>query len=420
MEKVKELYRLYKESSGVSIDTRTIRDGQMFFAIKGEKFDANAFVHKALESGASYIVTDQPSTQIKYAEAILVKDVVTALQQLAKYHRQQLAIPFIGITGSNGKTTTKELVDAVLSKKYKTYATRGNLNNHLGVPLTLLSVKTHCEMAIIEMGANHIGEISDLCAISNPSHGVITNIGKAHLEGFGSLEGVIQAKTELYKSIENANGLIFYNANSGILKNNLPDTENVPYGETIDVYSNYPVLEIKIDGEIYKSNLVGDYNAINIACAVSIGKYFEVSLKDIQEAIEDYNPNMNRSQIVRKKNFEVISDAYNANPISMKAAIENFQRIKHPNKVLIIGDMLELGEYTKAEHQNIVDSLNDFKGRVFLVGKHFTETKTDFLKYDNTKAFKQDENIAQLLQGALVLLKGSRGMALETLIQDVE
>ena len=426
--KISDLYDIYKKFPVISIDTRNIEKDSIFFALKGENFNANTFAEKAIQNGASYAVIDEKE-YLKDERYILVNNVLSSLQQLAAYHRKQLKIPFIGITGTNGKTTTKELVYSVLSAKYKTLATKGNLNNHIGVPLTILSVTDEYEMAVIEMGANHIGEIGELCEISKPDFGIITNIGKAHLEGFGGIDGVIKTKNDLYLAVNQNNGKLFVNSDNKLLMSLSENFERVCYGTSDTDYckakllNNSALLNLEYwKNNLYVSeiqtNLVGDYNFENVLAAITVGLNFNVDALQIKAALENYIPGNNRSQIIKKNNNTIILDAYNANPSSMEASIKNFAKIDAENKVLIIGDMLELGEYTISEHQyiiNLVDNLN-FKD-IILVGNVFCEV----CKNPDYKCFKNSLEAKGWLAknpfyNSTILIKGSRGIKMEEVL----
>jgi UDP-N-acetylmuramoyl-tripeptide--D-alanyl-D-alanine ligase len=423
---IEEIYSLYLKHPVVCTDTRNIKQDSIFFALKGANFNANTFAKEALGKGAKYSVIDE---EAHYADGcILVEDVLKTLQQLANYHRRQSKIPFIGITGSNGKTTTKELTAAVLSKKYKTLFTQGNLNNHIGVPLTLLTLRKEHEIAIIEMGANHQGEIAELCKIAEPDYGIITNIGKAHLEGFGGPEGVIKAKSELYHHIKAKGGKLFVNADDELLMKLSHGIQRVTYGtkkgancEGIYDKESFLAKGIFIDDGIeveIQSQLAGRYNFYNILAAACVGFYFGLKLSEIKSAIEGYVPSNNRSQIVKKESNTIWVDAYNANPSSMKTAIENFAELPEKNKVLILGDMFELGADSAKEHQalaDMIESKNTWDG-VYLVGTEFAKTTS------SAKRFKSmDEFIEWVhnnpLKIKIILLKGSRGMAMERVLE---
>ncbi len=420
---IKELYSLFQTSSGISTDTRQIKANSIFFALKGERFNANKFAEQALKKGASYAIVDEKEHQTKQ-QIILVDDVLKTLQKLASYHRKQLGLPIIALTGSNGKTTTKELINTVLSQKFKTKATLGNLNNHIGVPLTLLSMDKDTEIGIVEMGANHPKEIEFLCHIATPDYGYITNFGKAHLEGFGSIDGVIKAKTELYDYLKKHHKTVFVNANDNTQLEKSKNIQQITFGTQntdypIELISANPFVKIKFEDTIANSNMIGLYNYNNIAAAIAIGKYFKVTNNSIKTAIEDYTPTNNRSQIIQKKNAKIILDAYNANPSSMQSAIANFKQLSDSKKIIILGDMFELGNFAKEEHQIIINSVNDnsfFK--VFLIGEHFnsvsTKNKNTFFLKD-FEAFKELFN-KETFNNATILIKASRGMALERIV----
>lgn len=409
---IKELYKLYSKHFLVDTDTRKIRQNSIFFALKGDNFNGNKFAEKALENGAIFSIVDEEEYATNQ-NIILVENVLETLQQLAKYHREKLAIPVIGLTGSNGKTTTKELIYAVLSKKYKTTATIGNLNNHIGVPLTLLSITPDTEIAIIEMGANHPKEIAFLSNIAQPDYGYITNFGKAHLEGFGSIEGVIEAKSELYDFLQKNDRLAFVNPNDNKQIERTQRSKRVLFDETISFVKVNPFVKLCYNDITITSNLIGEYNYNNIAAAITIGKYFNVKQTDIKLAIENYIPTNNRSQIIKTTTNQVILDAYNANPSSMKAALDNFNLINSKNKTIILGDMFELGDSSKSEHQSIVNLALEYNfSNVILVGEHFYTTNTNFLKFKNFTSLKQHLQTTPI-KHSYILIKGSRGMALE-------
>lgn len=419
--KIEQLYQLFLNSEGIATDTRSIRTNQIFFALKGENFNGNTFAWQALKKGASYAIIDQEEFA-KDEHYIVVNDVLKTLQDLATFHRTSLGLPILAITGSNGKTTSKELIYAVLRKKFETIATQGNLNNHIGVPLTLLSLKPTTEFGIIEMGANHHGEIKRLCEIALPDYGYITNFGKAHLEGFGSLEGVIEAKSELYGHLKAQEKHLFLNADDEIQKKHLSYPHSYSFGENpaANVQISYKLkgetAAIECEGEDYESSLTGSYNAVNIAAAVCIGKYFEVPGENIRKAIRDYSSQNNRSQIIKTGENTLLMDAYNANPTSMMAALESFSRSEAANKVVILGDMFELGKDAAKEHQGIVDYLerSNFSS-ILLTGENFFQTNTSEKRI---KKFKNFEDLKTVLEEnippkAFILIKGSRGMALE-------
>lgn len=420
---VAELHKLYLQFSTVSTDTRNITKDCLFFALKGPNFNGNKFAQEALKKGASYAIIDEKE-YYKSENTILVPNVLKALQELATYHRNYSKARVISLTGSNGKTTTKELLNVVLSKKYKTIATKGNLNNHIGVPLTLLSIKENTEIAIVEMGANHQGEIEFLSNIAQPDFGYITNFGKAHLEGFGGVEGVIKGKSELYTYLSKNNKYIFLNADDAIQKEKLGGyIKKFGFSQTNSEYYKIkfldasPFVRLSFEGIEVSTKLIGAYNFTNCCAAILTGKYFNIPLNAIKEAIESYNPDNNRSQLIEKKGHKIILDAYNANPTSMIAALENFNRIKADQKILFLGDMFELGKSAAKEHQSIADFAKElgFKD-VFLVGENFYKTNTPFKTYQSFKdlAAYLDSNT---LTKSAILIKGSRGMALERVLE---
>jgi len=424
---IASLYAIFRNHPIVSTDTRNIPINSIFFALKGANFNGNAFASEALSKGASYCVIDEQEFALN-DKMILVDNVLKSLQQLANYHRNQLGLPILAITGTNGKTTTKELITAVLSEKFRVDSTKGNLNNHIGVPLTLLSMDENTEFGVVEMGANHPGEIKILCDIANPDFGIVTNIGKAHLEGFGSFEGVIKTKSELYDFIRNKDGKCFINADNSLLTKQAEGIETISYGESTSYYmtgelastDNYLLVKALFPkGWLYlKSNLVGNYNFENLLAAACIGKYFEVDPILIQDAIAQYTPSNNRSQLIKKANNTIIMDAYNANPTSMMAALKNFGSIQHENKCLILGDMLELGDASAEEHQKITDFIEEQAfSDVYLVGPQFKNT----IDRSQKKKFEQVELLSiylktQPIENKLILIKGSRGIHLEKVL----
>ncbi|MBP6238513.1 MAG: UDP-N-acetylmuramoyl-tripeptide--D-alanyl-D-alanine ligase [Saprospiraceae bacterium] len=417
---IDQLYNIYKQHPEICIDSRKINEGCLFFALKGETFDGNQFASVALLSGAAYAIIDDPEKN-KSDKCILVTSVLECLQELASYHRKHLNIPVLAITGSNGKTTTKELCRDVLQKKFNTKATFGNLNNHIGVPLTILGTTSAVEFLIVEMGANHLGEIDFLCKIANPTYVFITNIGKAHLEGFGGVEGIKIGKTEMYRYAAKNNGKIFLNFDDEIL------TTMAPPGSTIIGYSSsdlvkiievQPFLTFSYSEIIVHTKLYGSYNQPNIAFSIAAGNYFGVETKDIVMALEAYEPENNRSQITQVGTNTIIKDAYNANPSSMKLSIESFYKMHGSNKVLVLGDMLELGEFAEFEHRQIIDLTKTlgFQNSIF-VGENFMKVKDMFHgKYfkhiDEAREYFKNKNFTQ----ALILLKGSRGISVEKII----
>ncbi|TYP97365.1 UDP-N-acetylmuramoyl-tripeptide--D-alanyl-D-alanine ligase [Tenacibaculum adriaticum] len=413
---IEELYQLYIKYYLVDSDTRRIRQNTIFFALKGDNFNGNKFAVEALAKGASYCVVDEEKYQTN-SNIILVDDVLKTLQNLASYHREQLNIPIIGLTGSNGKTTTKELINAVISKKYKTTATKGNLNNHIGVPLTLLSMDKSTEIGIVEMGANHLNEIAFLSNIAKPDYGYITNFGKAHLEGFGSVEGVIKAKSELYDFLISNNKKIFVNPGDEIQVEKTKEANRILFNDTIEFIEINPFVKLLYNGIEMQSNLIGKYNFNNIAAAITIGKYFGVSDEIIKEAIENYVPDNNRSQIIKTNQNEIILDAYNANPTSMKVAIENFSLLTAKHKTLILGDMFELGRDSKEEHQSIVDFTSQYQlDKVIFVGENFFKSITNHLQFRTFDELKEHLK-GNPIENNFILIKGSRGMALERTLE---
>lgn len=414
---IAQLYQLYRETYLVDTDTRKIRKGAIFFALKGDNFNGNEFAEEALKNGANYVVIDEEKYKTD-SKTILVENVLETLQKLANFHRKQLSIPIISLTGSNGKTTTKELINAVLSKKYVTTATTGNLNNHIGVPITLLSMTPKTEIGIVEMGANHLKEIEFLCKIAEPTYGLITNFGKAHLEGFGSVEGVIKAKSELYDFLRLNKGTVFINTDDELQVKQAAGINTIEFSNnSIKFLEANPFVKVEFKNTLIESNLIGKYNYNNIAVAVAVGNYLDISETDIKIAIENYIPVNNRSQLIQKGSNKIILDAYNANPSSMQAALENFAQLKDENKVVFLGDMFELGKDSKMEHEkiaNLVASCNFSK--VFLIGKAFSTTgaKNAFVS-ESYESFKNSTNYSNI-NNATILIKGSRGMALERLL----
>jgi len=431
---ISELYEIYKKYPSVQTDTRKIEKGDIFFALKGPNFNGNEFVQNAIEGGASYAVIDEKKFEIP-DKTILVDDVLTVLQQLANHHRRQFnnaaggGIPFIAITGSNGKTTTKELIHAVLASTHITYTTEGNLNNHIGIPLTLLRIKEDAQMVVIEMGANHIGEIASYCEIALPTHGLITNCGKAHLEGFGSEEGVRKAKGELFDFLRTLpHGCVFVMWDYDYLQKMSKGISGViKYGTRGDahvigrVLKSDPLLEVEIlqglDEKLIKTQLVGEYNLPNVLAAITIGKYFNVTDAKIKFAIENYTPSNSRSQLIQKGDNKIILDAYNANPSSMKLAIENFSKIPG-DKVLILGSMAELGKESEKEHQALVEQIADHKWKeVILVGNEFEKISHSFHQFKNSEEV-QNWMQQQRFKNTNILIKGSRSMQMEKALKD--
>lgn len=434
MTSIEQLYSIFQKHPSVCTDTRALVPGSIFFALKGGNFNANKFARQALEGGCAYAVIDEKEYK-EDGRFVLVNDVLKALQDLASHHRDQLNIPVIGITGSNGKTTTKELISAVLATTYNTYFTKGNLNNHIGVPLTLLSITEKHEIAVVEMGANHVGEIAELCSIAKPTHGMITNIGKAHLEGFGGPEGVKKGKSELYKFIVKNDGQLFVNQDDKVLVELAGDAKKITYGtsgdgdvigEFLDAapyvrfrWSPASVGSSTGSSEIVETQVIGQYNFPNFLAAACIGHFFKVSRENINRALSTYIPSNNRSQVMKKGSNTILLDAYNANPTSMAAALDNFSQLSSESKLLILGDMLELGDDSANEHQLVIETIASKKfDRVVLVGDHFSKVKNNinakqFMNADEAMSWVKEQKI----ENTAVLIKGSRGIKLEKLVE---
>jgi UDP-N-acetylmuramoyl-tripeptide--D-alanyl-D-alanine ligase len=425
---IHELYQLFLQSTGITTDTRKIEKGQLYFALKGGNFNGNTFASKALEQGASYAIIDEIEFKIN-DNCIWVENVLNTLQQLGNYHLNQVKPnAVIGITGSNGKTTTKELVHAVLNTTFKTHYTKGNLNNHIGIPLTLLEMKPDTEIAVIEMGANHQKEIESYCKYVEPTHGIITNCGKAHLEGFGGVEGIRKGKGELYDYLKQHQGLVFVNGDDAILVNMLQERsmpDFISYGNNSSnkynskILIENPFLKIQFEDIEIDSNLFGSYNYSNIMCAIAVGKHFGVSNQQIQNAISNYHPENARSQVIEKNGYKLILDAYNANPTSMLHALESFAKSSDKKKMVILGDMFELGDDAPKEHQHIANLSEQLKfDNIILVGNEFSKTQTSdaVLKFKTTEAahiwFQQQD-----FTGSEILLKGSRSMKMEKILE---
>ena len=417
------IYDEYLSSSGVCTDTRKIEANCLFFALKGDNFDGNQFLDEALSKGAKMAVIDDPSKQVA-GKTILVNDTLLALQDLAKIHRTRLSIPIIGLTGSNGKTTTKELIASVLGTTYKVFATEGNLNNHIGVPLSILSINKGHEIAIIEMGANHQKEIQFLSEIAQPDYGLITNIGRAHLEGFGGIAGVTKGKKELYDYIESSDGTLFVNAADTKLVKIKPNVKTLYYG------GNAPITGSSIDADdflrfeltikqekiVVETQLVGDYNLSNALAAACIGAQFNLGIKDIQKGLENYVPSNHRSQLIKTSNNRVVLDAYNSNPSSVEVAIKNFSKREDEQKLVVLGDMLELGDESQSEHSKIIRLLEELHLDSILVGSQFgLVEQQSFIRFEDAKqtlSYLQENPV----KGKTILIKGSRGIQLETIL----
>ena len=423
---IQKIHQLFAKSNSVSIDTRNIKENDIFFAIKGPNFDGNKFAEEAIEKGCSYVISDNLHLRKLSDKIIYVKNSIETLQKLGNYHRRTLKAKIIAITGSNGKTTSKEILLNVLKYRYNTIATKGNLNNHIGVPLTLLSMDIDTEIGIIEMGANHLKEIETLCKIAEPDYGYITNFGNAHLEGFKTIEGVIKGKSELYEYLKSNSKLIFYNSQNNTQSNIIGEyTNSFSYG--INANDDCQLTKVKSSDNIqvrYKnktisSKIYGDYNFDNICIAIAIGDFYNIDFEDIKKGVENYLPDNNRSQITTKESNTIILDAYNANPTSMDLAIKSFEKLKYTNKIIIAGDMFELGEESNKYHQQIVNYLETTSNiEIFIVGVNFSKTNHT----NKIKSFLTTEelitNLMKLkIKNYSILIKGSRGMELEKVIK---
>lgn len=420
---MKNIFEIFYETSGICTDTRSIQKNSLFVCIKGSNFNGNTFASAALSQGAKHVIVDDEKYFTDNDNMTLVGDSIVFLQELANYHRKKFNIPVLGITGSNGKTTNKELIIAVLEKKFNVLGTTGNLNNHLGVPFTLLNLNKSHELAVIEMGANKPGDIAELCQIAEPTHGIITNIGKAHLEGFIDFSGVLNTKKELYDSVASRNGVLFYNSGDEVLTNILPrETTNIAFGENegsfnAELTGLTPFVEFKWSFNDYHSpviqtNLVGKYNFINFLAAIRIGLYFDVPTKSINDAISEYKPTNHRSQIERTENNTIIMDCYNANPTSMHSALDSFKDMVNDNKLAILGDMLELGAEAEIEHHKIVDFIKLHGINAILVGDEFIKVANNLLCFKDSDELKSYLSTNKI-KNSLILLKGSRGIKLE-------
>jgi UDP-N-acetylmuramoyl-tripeptide--D-alanyl-D-alanine ligase len=425
---IQELHQLYLESTGVCTDNRLLQKEQLFFALKGDNFDGNSFAEKALETNALAVIIDDKTVAktLEGKNVVLVTNVLNTLQELARFHRNYLNIPIIGLTGSNGKTTTKELIYSVISQHFITVATIGNLNNHIGVPLTLLKMNKSTEIGIVEMGANHQKEIEFLCTIAQPNIGYITNFGKAHLEGFGGVEGVIKGKSELYTYLKGHNGKALVNLDDDkqveLTKhlNCYTFSENKTSDVKISLRKTAPFLEIGFKNDIIKTNLIGSYNFSNIAAAVALGSFYNISVKKIKDGIENYVPTNNRSQLIEQNSNHIILDAYNANPSSMEAALHNLSLNNNKEKYIILGDMFELGKEAEKEHQLIVQLVKQLNFTdVIFVGENFYKEREElksalfFNNYDNLESYISKNKPTK----KIMLIKGSRGMALERILK---
>lgn len=419
---ISNIHNLFLSCSGVVIDTRKIIENSFFVALKGERFDANTFAKEALQKGASFVLIDNAEFYIDQ-RTILVENTLETLQELATFHRQYLKLPIVALTGSNGKTTTKELINVVLSKKFKVKATIGNLNNHIGVPLTILSFTTDTQIGIVEMGANHQKEIQFLCQIAQPDYGYITNFGKAHLEGFGGVEGVIKGKSEMYDYLKANHKNVFVNLDDAIQEEKTKSFNRITFSQLnkeasvpIQKVAANPLVTIQFNDVTINSHLIGLYNANNINAAIAIGLYFDITNEDIKSAIEAYIPDNNRSQLISKGTNEIILDAYNANPSSMKVAIDNFVQLENESKMMILGDMFELGDESAQEHKSIIQLVGqNHQVTAVFVGEHFYENK---IEQSNLVFFKTFDDFSNYIHNhipdhSILLIKGSRGMSLE-------
>ena len=424
--KIDDLHSLFSKSSGISTDTRTIKKNNIFFCLKGEKFDGNLFIDQAFHLGASFVIYDDEQLNYKSKKAIRVKNALETLQSLAKYHRSKFNIPVIGLTGSNGKTTSKELINSVLSQKFNVTFTSNNFNNHIGVPLTILKINRKTDIAIIEMGANHLGEIDLLCNIADPNIGYITNFGKAHLEGFGGIEGVIKGKSELYEYIRESKGVVLINNDDRIQREKSKGINTFSFGKSkksdfliYNTSSNKNLCEASLNDKKITSNLYGEYNFENINASIAMGIHFGLSFDQIENGIKSYIPKNNRSEMIKTKKNLLFVDSYNANPTSMKLSIQSFMKFKEVKKTLILGDMHEIGKTYLIEHERILNSVKNNKDlKIFLVGKIFNK-----LKFNSARIhfFNETNELIEyfkknLITGHTVLLKGSRKINLEKVI----
>jgi len=416
---VSELYNIFKKSPTICTDSRNIIPNSIFFALKGENFNGNKFAEKAIQDGCNFAVIDEQ--EYLSDKCILVEDVKEYLQKLATYHRNQVNIPIVGITGTNGKTTTKELIHTVLSSQYNCYATKGNLNNQIGVPLSILEINDSHEIAVIEMGASEIKEIEKLSNIAQPTSGIITNIGKAHLEGFGTLKGVIEAKTELYKFIENQQGIVFVNSENDLLLEESKSIKRITYGKNSNadynskIINKFPFISLQKNQLIINSKLIGSFQCYNILAACAIGNYYNISDENLKKSIEKYSPKNNRTEIVKTSKNYIILDAYNANPSSMKSMIDSFIELKKENKLCILGEMRELGEYSEQEHNALFKMMRESEIETIFIGEEFLNISSKNI-YKNTAEFL--ENIKKVnTKNRTILIKGSRGIKLEELVE---
>ena len=418
--KITELYKIYLNHPIISTDSRNIKKDSIFISLKGDNFNGNKYAEQAIKNGSKYAIIDDSSFK-KNNNYLLVKDGLKCLQDLAKYHRDQLSIPIIAITGTNGKTTSKELINSCLSTELKTVATKGNFNNHIGVPLTILGIKKEHQIAVIEMGANHEKEISFLCEIAKPNYGTITNIGRAHLEGFKDIKGVKKTKKELYDYIYKENGKIFINNNDNVLNDISKNINSISYGQkgstTGAIKCSNPFISVLYNEIEISTNLIGEYQFENIMLAICVANYFKIDKRNIKKAISEYRPDNNRSQVIQTTTNTVILDAYNANPSSMEKMIESFSKIKEQNKVCILGEMGELGKFSKKEHISIIDLVKNLNLTTFFIGKEFVNLKqsNSFLTVEHFNQYIEKNSI----KNSTILLKGSRSVALEKVIKQL-
>ncbi len=423
---LKDLHEIFVNHPKITTNSKKVEKGDIFWALKGDKFDGNTFAKEALDKGAHIAVVDDKKLDVvKEKRYYLVDDTLEALQALGNLHRNYVGMPVIGITGSNGKTTTKELVNAVLAQKYNTSATYKNLNNHIGVPLSLLEIPEDTDVAIIEMGSNHFGEIQKLTEIADPDFGIITNIGKAHLEFFNDEAGVAKEKSDLFKHLKNKNGTAFINADDPKIKelaqglNTFGFSYQNQAGAQVQLkdISDDDKLKIQLNNISIQTQLTGKYNLSNLGYAIAVGKFFNLPDQEIKEALENYTPKDMRSQIIEKNGNLIILDTYNANPTSMKAALENLAKMPGKTKIAILGDMFELGAHSQKEHQTIVDFAKNNNINAYLLGENFEQTQSDYPKFKTTRAFI-DSGIFNRLKDARILIKGSRGMSLEQIVNE--
>ena len=424
-----QLHDYFKDSTGVVTDSRKLIQDCLFIALRGENFDGNQFAETAIEKGAKYALVDRPEIARKNERLILVEDTLQSLQELAKYHRKKIKAKIIGLTGSNGKTTTKELINSVLSKKFNTKATLGNFNNHIGVPLTLLEFDEDTEIGIIEMGANHQKEIDFLCQLAQPELGLITNFGQAHLQGFGGIEGVITGKSEIYEYLSQTGGTIILNIDDPLQRKWMSYDPHYTFGEHTDancrleyLKRKYKPLALNLEDQTIESQLYGEYNFSNMGAAVALGKFFGLSQEQIQLGISSYQSTNNRSQRIEKDNNKIILDAYNANPSSMKASISSFINNKRNKGVVILGDMFELGRFTQQAHQQIIEQLESTQiERILLVGKYFFKTQSSDPRLSRFESLEEIKNYLSQnpIENSDILIKGSRGMTMESVVDNL-